>query len=318
MFGIDCITAINKTALMPAFDLNLVRVFDAMMQHRSVSAAAGALNLTQPAVSNALKRLRELTHDDLFVRTRRGMEPTAFALAAGESLAEGLRLIRHGLDRAAPFDPATSRRRFRLLMNEAGEMVFLPRLMPWLHARAPLLDVQVLQLPQTRYLEALETDMADLAIGSLRLKGDALVIKRLFDERYVIACRRNHPIALAGQPPDLATVLGLGHIVVRMPNTPEAVVDRLARTLGWHCRAALEVPHYMVLPGILDETDLITVVPSMVAAELARRSTIVTLPLPAESPRIGIQIAWHTRQQKDEGSRWLRNQITALMASPAA
>lgn len=91
---------------MTALDLNLVRVFDALMQHRSVSGAASALNLTQPAVSNALRRLRALTHDELFVRTRRGMEPTAFSLAAGGALAEGLRLIRHGLERAAPFNPA--------------------------------------------------------------------------------------------------------------------------------------------------------------------------------------------------------------------
>ena len=304
---------------MATFDLNLVRVFEAMMQHRSVSTAAGALNLTQPAVSNALRRLRALTHDDLFVRTRRGMEPTAFAIAAETSLAEGLRLIRHGLDRAAPFDPQTTRRRFRMLMNEAGEMVFLPRLMPWLHARAPNLDVQVLQLPQSRYLEALETDQADVAIGSMRLKGDALIIKRLFPEHYVIACRRDHPMVASATPDRVANLeqlLSTGHIVVRMPNATESVVDTLGRLYRWQFRSALEVPHYMVLPGILDETDFVSVVPSLVAQELARRSTVVALELPRRSPDIAIQIVWHSRQQKDPASRWLRQQITTIMTQP--
>ena len=314
---ISCIVSITGVN-MPIFDLNLVRVFDALMQHRSVSGAASALNLTQPAVSNALRRLRAITDDDLFVRTRRGMEPTAFSLAAGDSLSEGLRLIRHGLERAAPFEPMTARRSFRILMTDAGEMVFLPRLMPWLRPRAPLIDVQVMQLPLARYLEALETDQADLAIGNLRPKAGTLVLRRLFDESYVLACRRNHPIALGAVDgaADLAGIVAADHVVVRPPNSVEVVVDSLARMQDWTIRAALEVPHFMVLAGVLDQTDLVSVLPSMVAHELARRSDLAILKLPFESPTISIRLAWHTRQQKDAGSRWLRQQIITLMGRP--
>lgn len=302
---------------MAALDLNLVRVFDALMTHRSVSAAANALHLTQPAVSNALRRLRALTDDDLFVRTRRGMEPTAFSLAAGGALAEGLRLIRHGLERAAPFDPATTRRCFRVLMTDAGEVVFLPRLMPWLRAKAPSLDVRVMQLPVARYLEALETDQADLAVGNLRPKAGTLVLRRLFDERYVLACRRGHPLERSAGPDGAARldhVLSCEHVVVRPPNSAEVVVDTLSQTNRWRLRVALEVPHFMVLAGILDQTDLVAILPSLVAKELVRRADLVVLGVPVATPTITIRLGWHTRQQKDAGSQWLRQQIVALMS----
>ncbi len=227
---------------MTSFDLNLVRVFDALMRHRSVSGAATALNLTQPAVSNALRRLRALTDDDLFVRTRRGMEPTAFSLAAGDSLTEGLRLIRHGLERAAPFDPATARRSFRVLMTDAGEMVFLPRIMPRLRRLAPNVDVRVMQLPLARYLETLETDQADFAVGNLHPKAGTLVLRRLFDEEYAIACRRTHALATAAMPEgtaDATALIAADHVVVRPPNTNEVVSDTLARLHGWSLHVAL-------------------------------------------------------------------------------
>ena len=304
---------------MTALDLNLVRIFDALMVHRSVSAAAAALNLTQPAVSNALRRLRALTDDDLFVRTRRGMEPTAFSLAAGGALSEGLRLIREGLERAAPFDPATTRRTFRILMTDAGEMVFLPRLMPRLRALAPLMDIRVLQMPALRYLEVLETDQADLAIGSLRPEAGTLVLRRLFDETYVVACRRGHPLELSADPDgkaQLDELLACGHVAVKPPNSTLTAIDSLVQANRWTLRVALEVPHFMVLAGILDQTDLVAIMPSLVAKELNRRSDLTVLQTPFVSPRVTIGLAWHTRQQKDPASRWLRQQIIELMSVP--
>ncbi|CAH1655731.1 LysR family transcriptional regulator [Chelatococcus asaccharovorans] len=302
---------------MTAFDLNLVRIFDALMVHQSVSDAADALHMTQPAVSNALRRLRALTDDDLFVRTRRGMEPTPFALAAGPSLSEGLRLIRQGLERAAPFDPTGTRRRFRVLMTDAGEMVFLPRLMPLLRTKAPMLDIRVLQCPIARYLELLETDEADLAIGNLQPTAGTFVLRRLFDEHNVIVCKRGHSLELGAGPDRIARieqVVASDHVVVRPPNSVSAALDTLVQTHHWKIRVALEVPHFMVLAGILDQTDMIAIVPSLVADELAQRSDLVILKIPFDCPAITIRLGWHIRQQKDQGSRWLRQQIIELMS----
>lgn len=302
---------------MTGFDLNLAPVFDAMMRHRSVSGAAAELNLTQPAVSNALRRMREFTQDALFVRTRRGMEPTTFALSAAHRLTDGLRLIREGLQRPPQFDPATATRTFRILMTDAGEMVFLPKLMPRLRERAPGLSIRVLQLPMERYLEALETDQADFAIGSLKATRGAIVVRRMFDDRYVVVCRKAHPLArakrVAGAPP-FDALMAADHVVVRPPNVPGSMVEQTLRQNGWRRRVALEVPHYLVLGRILDGADLVTIAPSLVARELARHADLIELEPPFHIPPVTIRLGWHARQKKDGGSGWVRRQIVELLA----
>jgi DNA-binding transcriptional LysR family regulator len=298
------------------FDLNLTPVFDALLRHRSVSAAAAELHLTQPAVSNALRRLRLLTQDDLFIRTRRGMEPTPYALAAGASLAEGLRLIRDGFERSPQFDPATANRTFRILMTDAGEMVFLPRLMPRLRERAPGLSIQVLQLPIQRYLEALETDHADFAIGNLRTARGAIFTRRVFEDTYIAVCRRGHPLVRTGGVARFAGLMGADHVAVRPPNNPDSPLERTLRRHGWKRRVALEVPHYLVLGRILVDGDLVAITPSLIARELTRHGDLATLKLPFEVPPVVVRLGWHERQQKDGGSVWLRNQISELLARP--
>ncbi|MDE2363174.1 MAG: LysR family transcriptional regulator [Hyphomicrobiales bacterium] len=304
---------------MTSYDLNLVPVFDALLRHRSVSAAAGELHLTQPAVSNALRRLRHLTRDELFVRTRRGMEPTAYAMSAASSLGEGLRLIRDGLERSASFEPQTATRAFRILMTDAGEMVFLPRLMSRLREAAPSLCIEVRQLPIERYLEALETGQADLAIGNLRTTRGAIVTRRIFQDSYKVVCRRRHGLVRAAGRSRVAPfdmLMAAEHILVRPPNVPDSPVERTLRRNGWKRRVALEVPHYLVLGRIIGEADLVAITPSLVARELARHADIVSLAPPFEIPPVVIRLGWHQRQQQDGGSVWLRNLIAELLARP--
>ncbi len=300
------------------FDLNLAPMFDALLRHRSVSAAAAELHLTQPAVSNALRRLRTLTGDDLFVRSRRGMEPTPYALAAGASLARGLALIREGFERPPQFNPAKASRTFRILMTDAGEMVFLPRLMPRLREQAPGLRIQVLQLPIQRYLEALETDQADFAIGNLRTARGAIVTRRIFDDTYKVVCRRGHRLVrgAAGGVAPFSDLMSADHVLVRPPNVPDSPVERTLRRNGWSRRVALEVPHYLVLGQIIGGADLVAITPSLVARELSRRNNIRALTPPFEIPPVVIRLGWHERQHKDSGSIWLRNQIAELLARP--
>lgn len=299
------------------FDLNLVRIFEAMMSQRSVSGAAAALHLTQPAVSNALKRLRALTGDPLFVRTRHGMEPTPFALGASENLVEGLRLIRAGLERAAPFDPASTNRRFRLLMTDAGEVVFLPYIMPVLRREAPGLEIKVVQLPVRHYLQALETGEADIAIGNLQTEAGTLRLRRLFDETYALLCRRGHDLTApaADDGSALQRFLAQDQIVVRPPNSTEPLLETIARANKWPLRQTLDVPHFMVLASILVQTDLVAFVPQLVARELAHRAELAVLPVPFDVPSISIRIGWHARHQADDGHRWLRQKIVEIMAA---
>lgn len=296
-----------------SIDLNLLRVLDAMMRRGSVSATALELNLSQPAISNALRRLRDVLGDELFVRTRRGMEPTAYARAIAEPVSDGLRAIQAGLLRGAAFDPLAARRRFRLLMTDAGEVVFLPRLMAMLRKEAPGLDLEVAQLPIDRYMGALETDAVDLAIGNLRPSGGSLIVRRLFEESYVILCRQGHP--WTQRSPSLDEYLGAGHIAVLPPSSPGNAIDALSERERWTRRMVLSVPHFMVLAPIVEGTDLISTVPTRVAAELGARHPLCAVELPFQSPRITLSIGWHARQQKDAGSKWLRDRIIAIMGN---
>lgn len=292
-------------------DLNLLRVLDTMMRRGSVSAAALELNLSQPAVSNALRRLRDGLGDELFVRTRRGMEPTAYARAVAGPVSDALRTIQVGLLGGAAFDPATARRRFRFLMTDAGEVDILPRLIRVLRKNAPGLDIEVAQLPIDRYFEALETDAVDFAIGNLRPSGGSLIVKRLLSDTYVALCGGDH--TWLERAPSMDEYLAAGHIEVRPPNSPGSAVDALAERERWPRRIVLSVPHFMVLAPIVEETDLVATVPSRVAARLGQRHPVSAVPLPFPSPSLRISIAWHMRQQRDAGGQWLRETIARIM-----
>jgi DNA-binding transcriptional LysR family regulator len=204
-------------------------------------------------------------------------------------------------------------------MTDAGEMVFLPRLMPRLRELAPNLRIQVMQLPIARYLETLETDQADFAVGNLRNTRGAIVTRRIFEDVYKVVCRRGHPLLRAagktGVAP-FADLLAADHVSVRPPNVPDSPIERTLRRNSWKRRVALEVPHYLVLGRIIGGGDLVAITPSLVARELARHGDIEMLTLPFEIPPVVIRLGWHERAHKDAGSIWLRNQIAELLARP--
>jgi DNA-binding transcriptional LysR family regulator len=151
------------------FDYNLLRIFDALAREKSVSGAAESLGLSQPAVSNALQRLRIQLDDPLFVRTRHGMEPTAFALALQNSVLAGLAEIRAALSQTNVFDPMRSERTFTLLMNDVGAATVLPAVFEKLMIQAPKINIRVIERDHGEYEDALDSAAADIAVGRVAL-----------------------------------------------------------------------------------------------------------------------------------------------------
>lgn len=296
-----------------SLDLNLLKVFDAVMRHGSVSAAASELGLSQPAVSNALSRLRGDMGDELFVRTRQRMEPTAYAQAIRGPVAEGLATIRAGLRQGAAFNPLSSERRFRLLFTDAGEVEILSRLIELLRSRAPSVELLVDHLPIERYFEALESDAVDIAIGTLEPRERSLVVKPLFVETYTILCRQDHP--WIRHPPDREAYQAAKHVVVIPPNSRTSAFRELALQRHLKMRAILTVPHYFVLAPIIERSDLVVTVPTRVANELCRNPLLGTVQLPVPSPTIRINMVWHIRQKKDIGRQWLQKLISESVTS---
>lgn len=293
-------------------DLNLLRTFDAILREGSVTVAGERLGLSQPAMSNALARLRRLFNDPLFVRTPRGMLPTPFARRVAGPVQQALDLIHTTLTQQSGFDPRTTARAFRLQLSDVGEMVFLPALLERLARSAPRVRIEVQQLRQEEIGDALAAGEIDLAIGFLPELTGALVQRRLFRDRYVCLGRAEHPGV--GARVSLAQFLAASHVLVSAEGSAHEIVERTLREQGLERRIALRVPHFMVVPMILARTDLIVIVPLRLAQALSKFGRFKTLGLPVDIPRLDVKVHWHERFDQDPGNRWLRELVIELYA----
>ncbi|OZI20472.1 hypothetical protein CAL26_23540 [Bordetella genomosp. 9] len=302
-------------------DLNLLVAFDAMMQERNVTRAGVRVGLSQPSMSHALVRLRQLCGDPLFVRVKTGMEPTPFALRIAPSVRAGLSVLQAGLQNAVPFDPAQSGRTFEVLLSDLGEVVFLPRLMKHLTEVAPGISLRVLQRPREGYRDALEAEEADLAIGFLPALSAGFYQQRLFGDHYVCLLRAGHP--RIGQRLDIQQFAAESHVMIEPAGSrysrvsPQSstttLIEQYLEKQGLRRHVALRVPHFTVVPEIIETSDLLAVIPSTVARIMAPQRRIKILPLPLETPpSFEVKQFWHERSHQDDGTRWLRGVIAEL------
>lgn len=294
------------------FDLNLLRVFDALVREGSVTAAANRLGLSQPAVSNALNRLRGLLGDPLFVRTRHGMEPTPFALRLHSPLQEGLAHIRAGLSQVMTFEPATSDRTFAILMNDVGAASFLPAIVQGLLREAPHVDLQIRELDHAAYEDALDSGTADLAVGRVMLS-DAFRSELLQKSFYVALLRPDHPALTMkdGHPAiSLEDYTAADQVIVSPRGATSNPVERAMLAMRLHCRVVLNLPHATSLYNIIPGTDLIATVPDRCEEFLCRDGRLISVALPLRIEPNMIYQWWHKRHDHDAGHRWLREFVS--------
>lgn len=287
-------------------DLNLLHVFAAVHQARSVSRAAERLGLSQPAASHALTRLRLLLHDPLFVRAPGGVRPTPRAERLAPQVVAALQLLDAALQESDRFDAAQARRRFVLHMSDIGADEFLPLLLRDLVRDAPGVTLETVQLPADAIGPALEQGRLDIAFGYLPELGGSEHLT-LLDERYVVLLRRGHPLARALKR-DRAALERLEYIVVRSHTVPA----RALQQLGLESRIRLALPHFMVVPTILEATDLAVVLPSRPAARFAARHALQVVEPDLGLPPFPVAMHWHWRHTADPGHRWLRERAQAM------
>jgi DNA-binding transcriptional LysR family regulator len=293
-------------------DLNLLRAFDAVLRDGSVTAAAERLGLSQPAMSNALSRLRRLLGDPLFMRTPGGMRPTAFAHQLAAPVRQALDLIHTTLLAQPGFDPRTSQRSFRLQLSDVGEIVFLPGLLERLQREAPGVRVETQQLPQDEVSDALAAGEIDLAVGFLPELSAGVVQKRLFRDRYVCLVRADHP--RIGSRLTLAQFLAATHVLVSARGSAHEIVEQTLRNKGLQRRIALRVPHFTVIPMILARTDHMVIVPEGLVRSIARLGRFKSLKPPVDIPALDVKVHWHERFDQDPGISWLRSVLVELYA----
>lgn len=297
-------------------DLNLLRAFDAIATEGSVTVAGERIGLSQPAMSNALARLRQLFDDPLFVRTPRGMRPTPFAQQLAQPVREALRLIQGALQQHAGFDPALSGNTFRFHMSDIGEMVFLPGLLERIKRDAPGIKIEVVRIPIKEVHTALEAGELDLAVGFLPGLTTGMRQQPLFREHYVCMLRADHPAI--GAKINAKQFREAAHVLVSYAGTGHQVIEQTFLEEGLDGRIAVRVPHFLVVPMILARTDLIVTVPSRVAAVFARLGNFKVLKLPIAMPSFEVRLHWHQRFHQDPANRWLREVMAELYAEGSA
>jgi DNA-binding transcriptional LysR family regulator len=307
----------DRPATLDHFDLNLLRTFVAVWREGHVGRAAQALGMSQPALSAALKRLREQLGDPLFVKTRHGMQPTPYAEQLAPEAAAILDLVRHRVLAPPRFEPARSERVFTLSTTDIGEMVFMPKLLRHFAQVAPGLQVRTVTGTLPQRLLGLERGEIDLLLGYYPdIQGVDLLQRRLFDHGFVCLARQGHPAVQAGVL-SAEGFLAASHAVLRDEGRNQELVEQHLRALGVSRRIAYVGSHFLSLPVIVANTDLIATVPAEAGAIFEGYPGLQRVEPPVALPRFDIKLYWHRKTHADVALRWLRDTIVAQFAGPA-
>lgn len=293
------------------FDLNLVRAFVAIYETKSVTQAAERLNLTQPTMSHALSKLRELYGDRLFSRGSAGLVPTAIAERVYEHLRVALTAIEGTVDSRAGFAPLSSTRRFRIALSDIGSLFFTPPLLRLFQVVAPRIQVEFVQLSDA-ILDDLARGTLDLALGNLPNLHTHTRNELLFREHYVCMLADQHPAAVGAI--DLDTFSRARHVMVTSPSSGHALIDGALAERGIQRNVVALVPQFSVLPSLVEDSDLVVVLPSRVARLFASQHRVRVVDLPVPIPPFEVRLHWHTRQDGAPAHRWLREEVVRALS----
>lgn len=291
------------------FDLNLLRVLDALLRERNVSRAAERLALSQPAVSNALNRLRELLDDPLLVRVGRSMQPTPRALTLEGPIRQALQQIHSSLSAGDSFNPALSQHRFTLALTDYAELICMQPLLQRLSQRAPGIQLAIQHLTPTLPAEAMDNGDIDLALGRFMELPPRFQKRHWASETLQLVVRQNHPALKA--PMDLDAFIQLRHLWVHGGQT-KGMVDQWLHEHGLQRKILYTTPNYLQAAHIVADTDMAVVLPTRLAQHFARLLPLQLLPLPWHLEPFELQIVTHAQRERDTALQWLAAQLIAV------
>ena len=297
-----------------SLDLNLLRVFDEVMAERSLTRAAHKLSITQPAVSNAMRRLRDVVGDELVVRSGQGVEPTPRALALWPPVREALAHLQESL---APghFDPATAESTFVLAMADATAATLVPALVEIIEREAPGISIRVLPLTTRDPRRLLEEEAADMAVGyfpaaladlTARAQSGGVVAfesRRLYDGEYVCVMRQGHPLADA--PLTLDTYCAARHMLVSFSGRPFGFIDVALASLGRERKVVITVNQFFTAGRVVSGSDLLTVLPRHFVPVTGIADALVQRALPLDVPAVHVDALWRRRGPQQAAMTWL-------------
>lgn len=295
-------------------DLRLLQLFDLIYRQRNLSRVAEQLDLTQPAVSLALGKLRQHFGDPLFVRIGGEMVPTPAADQLAQLALNAIASLEATLAYRPAFDPAVEERIFRIAMTDVGQIVVLPKLLNTLRTAAPFVHIDISAIDENT-VNQLQHGSLDIAMGFLPDMDGRFIQRPIFDESFSCLVRQDHPRISDSLTP--ADYRNEQHVIVKTSGTGHLIIENNLRKQGITRKIGVQIPNFLGLATVIGSTDLIATLPSRAAALLSEQSRARVLPLPVSMPGYQVRQHWHERMQKDPGHSWLRQLIGQLFLAEA-
>lgn len=285
--------------------INQLQLINALARSGNLSDAAEQIGLSQSAASHALTRLRSELNDPLFIRTSGGMQPTPYGAQLAASLRNALEALSQGLGQPSTFVPASSERKFKILMNDIAQMLYLPGFRGKLCTEAPGVTLQVEPAPLKAPHSLLESGEIDLAVGTYTRVVSGCKQRLLYREHYSCVVRQDHPLFRNGMT--VEAFQNVGHIVVDPRGYVHEKLDRLLAERNIVRKVELTVPYLVSLPLVIATSDLLATMSSEVADAFCSYMPLKTMPPPVDLPAYSIRVFWHERFHNDPANVWLRN-----------
>jgi DNA-binding transcriptional LysR family regulator len=297
-----------KSIDLGAVDLNLLVAFEALYVHQSVTLAAQHIHIGQPAMSAALRRLRSLLEDELFVRVGREMRPTSRAAAIAPQMISALDTIRATLADLQTFDSASSQETFTIATSDYLASMILPVLLDILRHQAPHINLQFLPVEKDSLVNSIENNKVDVAVGTFDDLPPYIFQETLLLEEFVGIARRGHS-ALKDRVMSLENFVGFPHALFTLRRDNTGIIDKALTNQGLKRRIALTIPYWFALPSAIELSDLLVAVPSCMATHITQHYSLQTFDIPINLPCWSISMIWNALDDQNLANLWLRKTI---------
>ena len=291
-------------------DLNLLVVFDSLVQERSITRAAEKLAMSQPAVSHALSRLRSQLDDPLLVRSGNTMQLSPRALELHETLHINLLSIDRALEKNPRFDPFTSQSEFTIATTDYVETLLLPKILKILNQKAPGIRLHTRNLASDLPFDDIDNGVVDLVLCRAGKHPKYLRSKPLVEDRFLCAMAKSNP--LSRKKLTFRRYLNADHLLVSPESNRKAIVDKVLSQQGEKRRIIATVPHFLVALPAVAETNLIVTAPARLLETIGHQQGLHTTKVPVELTLFTISMLWHQRNEGDMGLAWLRQTIIEI------
>jgi len=296
-------------------EISLLVIFDAIMTEGSITLAADRLELTQPAVSNALSRMRQAWNDELFIKDGRNIQPTIYAQNLWQRVRSPLMELEEAVD-IEGFDPANAKRTFRIAAADTIIETAWGPLRKIIEEHAPHINLHAVPYTISNGQALLDNAEVDLVVGAVMENHDSICSEFLYSPCYTCVMRPNHP--LTQSPLTLEAFANSDHLLVSLSGEASGYTDEVLAQYGLSRRVAVTVNHFSAVPKLITQSDLIAIVPSSTLEDSIFSGELAVVEPPIEITAKQVNTYWHRRQDTDKGLTWLRNHISRIIKEHAS